>query len=108
MKKLEFTQFNKEMFEMMYEGLLVTPLQLDTKALKRAMDKVLDKIEAIGKRKAKPEELLYTLKDETAILELEDVEYDLVKKAIEMVPWRPMAVRKGNKLEDFIEEATGG
>lgn len=107
MKKLEFTPFNKDLYEMMYEGLLVTPLVLENRALKRLMDRVLDKVESIGKRKPKPEELLFTLDGDGGVVEFEDAEYDLVKKAIEAVPWKPIAVRRGNKLDDFIEEANG-
>lgn len=104
MKTLKFTPFNRELYELMYEGLLVTPIQM-APGEKRVFGKILDKVEALGKYKTTEAEVLRTLAGDGGDLNLEDAEYDLLKRALESVQWKPITLRKGLALDDFIAEA---
>lgn len=90
-------------YEIMYEGLVS---QGTKGAETRTLSKVLTKFEDVGVKKTDPqsgkESLLYTQADSTPI-ELEDAEYELVKKLLNEVEWSGIGARTAGQMLDWLE-----
>lgn len=103
MKTLEFT--DAKQYDFIYEAVLGKQDGYDLQ-VGRVAGKILDKLEAIGKEKetVRGGVTLYTLGKGESSVELEDAEYDLVKRAFTTIVWMGQHVRDAVAVADWLDK----
>lgn len=86
MKKIEFTEENKETFDVLYESVIVAPIKGIEEILKVSV--IVEKMKSMGKIKEEKDGFkVYELKEVPTVLELEDDHFKYVKKTFEETQW---------------------
>ena len=96
MRTLEFP--NSRTFELVYEGLAVSKA---SGAEARALGRIFTKLEAAGKQK--PNELLYT-GDAGCIVRLEENEFQLAKKLLDLVEFNGIGSRFAGAMLEWLDD----
>lgn len=97
--------FNKEgqsgkYYEMLYEGLATC----GTKGAEtRVLGKVFNKLEREGTLKDKS--LLYELTKDETLIEVEDAEYELIKRLLDSVEWSGLGARTAGPMLEWLDSA---
>lgn len=93
-----------EVYEIFFEGLLATTLKGPEL---RVLNKVVTKMEEIGTPKiigGVPHTTLYTLAENKPI-EIEDAQYDLVKRVMNEIAWNTRNIKLVDRLLEFLDTA---
>lgn len=102
MKVLVFSKGTEteKYYEMIYEGLATC----GTKGAEtRTIGKVFAKLEREGVQKEKS--LLYVMKSDSADIELEDAQYDLMKRLLDGVEWSGLGARTAGPMLEWLDSA---
>jgi hypothetical protein len=99
-------QAAKLKFKLLYEGFLTGGATADPREPRNIMtsrieSKILDKFEAISQPEGNTRELIYRT-DPPAVIELDQLEYEAVKKYFERCPWIPAISREVVGVADWL------
>jgi hypothetical protein len=105
MRTLLFTE--PELYELLYDGLLLTNRTLKAPVEPRVHSRILDKMEAVGEATERGGMVSFTLNPSLeAKVTLDDAEYKLMGECLQEVPWSARASRLVTRGLDLFEAAS--
>lgn len=99
MRELKFDESNKDAYDLIYEGITASEKTFKSGDL-RTIAKVYTKLEELGKVEEKRP--IFHFEKAGSVL-LEEVEYILLKDALEQVSWNALGARRAAPILEWLE-----